>query len=148
MMTNPLALEVPDLEITLAQDHLVAFAKATGQTDSIYLQSEDAKRAGYVDVVAAPTYLFGLVQLGGPSRSTLVLLDLDLGRVLHGAQRFSYERDVCAGETVTIRTSITDHYLKRDGTLEFFHETTQVLSESRQVAEMEKIIIVRHEVGE
>ena len=44
---------------------------------------------------------------------------VDLSAVLHGEQRFTYHREVHAGDTLTLRAEFTDYYAKRNGALEF-----------------------------
>ncbi|REE98085.1 MaoC family dehydratase N-terminal domain-containing protein [Thermomonospora umbrina] len=81
------------------------FADAIGDPSPVYRDREAAKAAGYPDVIAPPTFPI-VVALAGPA-----LIDPDLGlnyaMVVHGEQRFVYERPVRAGDEIVCTTTIT-----------------------------------------
>ena len=56
-----------------------------------------------------------------PEEQNLVLdvLQAPLGRMLHGEQRFFYERPVYVGDRIRLSTRIADIYDKKGGALEF-----------------------------
>ena len=145
-LRDPGSVVFPVLRVALDRAHLVAFARATGQTDPRYLDLDAARAAGHPDVVAAPTYLFCLDRVP-PARFSLVdELGIDLSRVLHGAQRFEYLADAHAGEHVEIRRAVVDHFSKKGGALEFVVQRSRVLRGAEPVAVLETTMIVRNEV--
>jgi acyl dehydratase len=84
------------------------FATAIGDTNPICHDKEAAVAAGHPDVVAPPTFpiLFSLSSGGG------VLADPGLGlnwaMVVHGEQRFEYERPIYAGDELVCTSTITE----------------------------------------
>ena len=76
----------------------------------------------------------------------LEILNIDLGKVLHGEQRFEYFAPVCAGDTLRFQSKVSDIYDKKGGKLEFIVKDTTVSNQLGElVADMQSVIIVRHE---
>ena len=46
--------------MTIERGRLRLFAKAIGETDPVYTDVEAAKAAGYPDLPAPPTFIFGI----------------------------------------------------------------------------------------
>lgn len=121
------------------------FAKATGQTDARYVDEEAAAAAGYPALPVPPTFLFCLEMEAPNQRATMELLDIDIGRVLHGEQRFVYHRMAFAGERLTIESRIADIYEKKGGALEFVVRETRVIdAQEKPVADLRSVIVVRN----
>jgi acyl dehydratase len=80
------------------------FADAIGDPNPVYRDRDAAKAAGHPDVIAPPTFPI-VITLGGPS-----LLDPELGlnfaMVVHGEQRFEYQRPLRAGDVVVTEAKI------------------------------------------
>jgi acyl dehydratase len=88
------------------------FAKVIGATDPIYTDEAAAKAAGYRGIVAPPTFFFGAEGDSGAMMKLIDTLEIDLGKVLHGEQRFDYFAPVCAGDTLRLESKVTDIYDK------------------------------------
>ncbi|MGH8517510.1 MAG: FAS1-like dehydratase domain-containing protein, partial [Panacagrimonas sp.] len=72
-------------------------------------------------------------------------LQIPLSKLLHGEQGFTYHRTACAGDTVTVRSTITDIYAKKNGALEFVIKTSRATSQDGElVAELRSVIVCRH----
>jgi acyl dehydratase len=82
------------------------FADAIGDSNPVYRDPEAAKASGHPDVVAPPTFPI-VFTLGG---SALMTADLGINyaMVVHGEQRFVYERPIRAGDSVVCESTITD----------------------------------------
>jgi acyl dehydratase len=121
------------------------FAKATGQTDPVYSDPEAALAAGYPGLPVPPTFLFCL-EMDAPNPAAIrQALGLDLGRILHGEQGFTYHRMVFAGERLTFCQRIDDIYDKKGGALEFIVRKTDVIdAREERVAELRCITVYRH----
>lgn len=137
--------ELPASELTLDRTRLRFFAKAIGETDPVYTDVEAARAAGYADLPAPPTVLFAAELDGGVIDRMVQDLQLPLARMLHGEQSFRYHRPVCAGECVTVRSTISEIYDKKGGALEFVAKESRVLDHSGAlVAEMRSLLVVRN----
>jgi acyl dehydratase len=79
---------------------IAAFARAINDENPAYLDVAAARALGYLEVIAPPTYLV-TIALGESERAlTDPALGLDWSRVVHGDQRFKFNRPVVAGEVL------------------------------------------------
>ena len=121
------------------------FAKAIGEQDPVYLDPAAAKAAGYPDLPAPPTFMFAAELDSGANDQLLTDLDIPLTKLLHGEQSFRYFKPVCAGDTVEVRSSISDIYDKKGGKLEFVVKDSRVTNQkSELVVQMRTVLVVRH----
>jgi acyl dehydratase len=98
------------------------FADAIGDRNPIYRDIEAARAAGHDDVIAPPTFSIA-ISLGGD-----FLSDPDLGMnyamVVHGEQRFEFQRPIKAGDVLTCTSTITD--IRKAGNNELLKLTTEI----------------------
>ena len=121
------------------------FAKATGQTDPRYVNVAAALRRGDPGLPVPPTFLYCLDMDAPNPRALIELLDIDIGRVLHGEQSFTYHRIAYAGERLQFETRIVDIYAKKNGALEFVVCDTHVSNVAgERVANLRSTIAVRN----
>jgi acyl dehydratase len=80
------------------------FADAIGDPNPVYRDQDAAKAAGYPDVIAPPT--FPIVIALVVNALTDPELGLNFAMVVHGEQRFEYERPLRAGDVVTTESTI------------------------------------------
>ena len=114
------------------------FAKATGQTDPRYVSADAA-------LPVPPTFLYCLEMDAPNPRALIELFDVDIGRVLHGEQSFTYHRIAYAGERLQFETRIADIYIKKNGALEFVTCDTHVRNVAGEpVADLRSTIVVRN----
>jgi acyl dehydratase len=131
--------------LTLDRTRLKFFAKAIGETDPVYVDTAAAQAAGYTDVPAPPTFLFAAELDSGANDQLLADLGIPLAKLLHGEQSFRYIKPVCAGDTVTVQSTITDIYDKKGGKLEFAVKDSKVTNQRDElVAELRTVLVVRH----
>ncbi len=65
--------------------------------------------------------------------------------MLHGEQSFVYHKQVCTGDVVTLASTITDIYDKKDGALKFIIMKTDVTDgNGAAVAELSQAVVVRN----
>jgi acyl dehydratase len=129
------------ITVTVDRGKLAFFAAATGQEDPVYSDLDAAKAAGHPDVPVPPTFLFGLETERPGAFGYLEELGVDLRRVLHGEQSFTYHALVHAGETVTLRPRITDAYSKKN--MDFLVKHTEITRDGVPVADATTTIVVR-----
>lgn len=137
--------ELPPSVLPIERTRLQFFAKAIGEDDPIYTDPEAARRAGYPDLPAPPTFLFAAELDSGSLVRLLEDLQLPLEKLLHGEQSFIYHRAACVGDTITVRPRITDIYSKKGGALEFVVKTAQASNQRGElVAELKTVMVCRH----
>jgi acyl dehydratase len=130
------------ITVRVDRGRLAFFAKATGQDDPVYSDLAAAQAAGHQDLPVPPSFFFGLeLELPDPF-GYLVTLGVDLRQVLHGKQSFTYHALAYAGETLTLRSRITDVTIRKNGAMVLFVKTTDVTRDGELVAEASSTIIV------
>lgn len=92
-----------------------AFARGVGYTDPVYFDEAAAKAAGYRNLPCPPTYLGTPIFLPGQSSDTFSgpkedgpSLDHGLPNLLDGGTETEYLADICAGDSLTATSSISD----------------------------------------
>ena len=125
------------------------FARTIGETSPVYLDEQAAKAAGWRSLPVPPTFLFCLdMEWDGPY-DYMDTLGIELGKVLHGEQRFDYYQVACAGDRLTFDSRITDIFQKKAGALDFVVRDTEVFRENgpagrEKIADLRSTIIIRH----
>ncbi|CAN5276295.1 MaoC family dehydratase N-terminal domain-containing protein [soil metagenome] len=125
------------------------FAKATGETDPVYFDEDAARAAGHPSLPAPPTWLFSMA-LSVPAKCGDIFdkesgIGVDMSRVLHGEQSFTYHRPVHAGDRLTLTTTTRDIYAKKGGALEFIVQDTAAVNDNGDLCvEMRMVTVVRN----
>jgi acyl dehydratase len=138
----------PGATLLVSRSRLRAFAKATGQTDPIYLDVAAAQAAGHRDLPVPPTFFFSVDLEVPDSFGHLAALGIDLRAVLHGEQGFVYHELAYAGDELTTSSTVVDVYEKRGGALQFLVTEVPVTNQdSRTVVTMRNTLVVRQLSG-
>jgi len=137
--------EFPSFSTDIEKGRLRFFAKAIGEKNPVYTDETAAKAAGYRTIPAPPTFMFS-VDLEGPELlPVLTLLDLDIGRVLHGSQEFEYLGQIYAGDRITQQSKIVDIFDKKGGALEFVvQESTYTNQNDELVGKAKQTLVYRN----
>lgn len=136
---------LPASELALDRSRLRFFAKAIGETAAHYTDVAAAQAAGYADLPAPPTFLFGAELDSGSTYQLLELLQVPVTKLLHGEQSFTYHQSACAGDTITVESTIEDIYDKKNGALEFIVTTARATNQKNErVADMRSVLVVRN----
>ncbi|WP_131738114.1 MaoC family dehydratase N-terminal domain-containing protein [Actinomadura roseirufa] len=130
--------------VDIGRDRLRAFALASGETDPVYTDLEAARRAGHPDLPVPQGFLFSLEMEQPEPLAFLDRLGVDIRRVLHGEQIFTYRSTAYAGDRLTASIRIDDIYSKRDGALEFIVRTTEWTRRDAPIAELTSILVVQN----
>lgn len=137
--------ELPPSVLPIERTRVSFFAKAIGETNPIHTDAAAARAAGYPDLVAPPTFLFAAEMDSGAIDTLLRDLGVPIAKLLHGEQGFTFHRLVCVGDTVTVRSKVTDIYAKKNGALEFVVKHSEVFDQTGAlVAELRSVLVVRH----
>ncbi|WP_322033731.1 MaoC family dehydratase N-terminal domain-containing protein [Paraburkholderia sp. J76] len=120
------------------------FAKAIGETDPVYFDESAARDAGHPGLPLPPTFLFSL-EFEQPDTSWRDEIGVELPRILHGEQSFTYHRLAYAGDVLLFESRIADIYDKKGGALEFVVRETRVTNQrGEHVADLRSVIVQRN----
>lgn len=137
--------ELPPSVLPIERTRLQFFAKVIGETNPIYTDVAAARAAGHPDLLVPPTFLFAAELDSGAVVALLGDLGVPIAKLLHGEQGFAYHAPVFAGDTVTVRSKITDIYSKKDGALEFVVKSSRAVNQRDElVAELRAVLVCRH----
>jgi len=100
------------------------FAGAIGEPSELCRDAEAARRAGYPDVIAPPTFAVVLSMASARQANDDPGLGLDYSMVVHGEQSFAHSRPLHAGDLVTATTTIES--IKAVGTLSMMVTSTDL----------------------
>ena len=96
----------PPQHYEVAREKIREFASAIGDSNPAYHSPDAARELGHPDVVAPPT--FAVVVTRGPQIAVIddPQLGLDFSRVVHGDQKFKYDRPLFAGDELSVTAHI------------------------------------------
>ena len=88
--------------LPIERGKVAEFARAIKSSNALHLDPAVAREAGFGDVVAPLTFSAAAAHYNGGDAADLPkALGLDISRMLHGEERWSYVRPAIAGETLT-----------------------------------------------
>lgn len=135
----------PPHTVEVEKGRLRFFATAVGETKAEYVDEAAAKAAGYRSLPVPPTFFFSLEIEQPDPFGWFRDVGLNLAKVLHGEQSFTYHAPACAGDALTFESRIADIYDKRNGALEFVVKETKVTNQDgRHVADLRSVIVQRN----
>jgi acyl dehydratase len=130
--------------VDVEKGRLRFFAKAIGETNPVYSDESAARDAGHPGLPVPPTFLMCLNSEIGDLVETLRVLEMDLGRILHAEQSFTYHRMAYAGDTLSFSTKVVDVYEKKGGALVFVVQETQVTNQKGEhIADLRSALVER-----
>lgn len=98
----------PSVAYAVGREKIREYASAVGESNSLHLDVEAARAAGYADLVAPPMFV---AVYSRPALTPAMLdpeLAIDLARVVHGAQEFAWGPLVVAGDEVATTATVRD----------------------------------------
>ncbi|ASW02309.1 MaoC family dehydratase N-terminal domain-containing protein [Paraburkholderia aromaticivorans] len=135
---------VPAFRTVAEAGRLRFFAKATGETNPIYVDESAARDAGHPNLPLPPTFLFSL-ELEQPDKSWRDEIGIQVARILHGEQSFAYHRMAYAGDVLLFECHIADIYDKKGGALDFVVRETRVTNQKGEhVADLRSVLVHRN----
>jgi acyl dehydratase len=117
----------------VGREKIREFARATGETEPLYLDLEAARAAGHPDLVAPP--MFAVVYQGSMMWQLLgdPELAIDFAHLLHGSQEFRWGPLVHAGDEITTITTVAS-ITERAGLIFYVFEGESVNDRGERVA--------------
>jgi acyl dehydratase len=123
------------------------FARAIKDDNPIYRDPEAARAAGFTAIPAPPTYTVVAAHFQEGEGGVLAL-GLDLARVLHGEQEWTYHRTPVVGDVLTGETkvaSVTTKPGRRGGEMTFVRIETTFTDQSGQPVVTEASTVIETE---
>ena len=135
----------PSTKAKVEAGQLGFFAKAVSEKNQVYTDKSVAKEAGYNALPAAPTFGFSL-NLAVPNPFKYMMdMGVNLGRVLHGEQKFQYIKPIVAGDEITLQRTIADIIVKKGGKMELVNEEITLTNQNNElVGKMISVIVVHN----
>ena len=131
-------------EASVEAGQLRFFAKATGETNPVYFDHAAAQAADHPSLPVPPTFLFSM-ELSRPPNTWREDMGIELARVLHGEQSFTYHRMAHAGDVLSFDCSVADIYDKKGGALDFLVRETRVTNQrGEHVADLRSVLVQRN----
>ncbi|NLP60673.1 MaoC family dehydratase N-terminal domain-containing protein [Paraburkholderia sacchari] len=135
---------IPAYRAVAEAGQLRFFAKATGETNPVYFDEAAARDAGHPSLPLPPTFLFSL-EFQQPDTGWRQELGIELARILHGEQSFTYHRLAYAGDVLCFESRIADIYDKKGGALQFVVRETRVTNQrGEHVADLRGVLVQRN----
>ncbi len=111
---NKLGYEFTPYSFVIERGKIREFAHAIGDSNPIYHDVEEARKAGYPDLAVPPTFATVIDMWAGPSFDDLIqTLELDGLKVLHGKQHYEYIKDFYPGDVISCRQKVVEVSTKR-----------------------------------
>ena len=124
----------------VGREHIRDFATAIGDHNPAFHNLDAAQELGYDDLIAPPTFPFTLTMKAMAMAMFDPDLCLDYGRVVHGEQHFTYERPICAGDELSVHTTIDD--IRSAGRNEFLTTRSEVRTTAGELVVTTREVIV------
>lgn len=112
----------------MGREKVREFAAATGVTAALSTDPVSARKAGYVDVVAPPTFAVIVSQ-----RAEMALLfdpeaQIDFAHLVHGEQKFTHHKPIVAGDELSATLTVSS--VKSLGANTMLTTTTEIVDHS------------------
>ncbi len=135
----------PPIKTKVEAGQLSFFAKAVSEKNKVYTEESVAKEAGYTALPAPPTFGFSL-NLAVPNPFQYMIdMGVNLGRILHGEQKFQFVKSIVAGDEITLQRTITDILVKKGGKMELVNEEITLTNQAEEVVgKMITVLVVRN----
>ena len=123
-MKKAIGVESPPWTYEVTTTSVRAFARGVGYTDPVYFDIDAAKKAGYRSLPAPPTYLGTPVFIPGQSSDTfsapnngMPSVNHGLSGLLDGGTETEYLEQICAGDTLTAVSRVSDLQIRESKSL-------------------------------
>jgi acyl dehydratase len=142
-MRRQIGVEAPPWTYEVTTTSVRMFARGVGYTDPVYFDVDAAKRAGYRNLPAPPTYLGTPVFIPGQSSDTFSgpqqggpRLEHGLKNLLDGGTETEYHDAICAGDTLTVKSKLAGLDVRESKSIGKMLLTTQETSYTNQLGKL------------
>jgi acyl dehydratase len=122
----------PPFEYEVGKEKIKEYARAVGEDNAVHFDREQARSAGFRDVVAPPMFA---VVYSWEGLAPAVLdpeLGINFAMLVHGGQEFVWGEPVCAGDTISTQTTVKDIY-ERGGMGFYIFESVSTNQDGQEV---------------
>lgn len=131
-------------KFTVERGKVREFCKAIGETNPIYLDPAEAKKAGFEDTPIPPTFQTTFMFWGYPKIwDDMKDMGIDVGRLLHMKEEYTYLKPVYPGVTVSAAGEVIDVKTGKMDMVTF--KTTYSNEKGEPCIEAEMAIVIRPE---
>lgn len=125
--------------VDVENGHIKRFAQAIGDDNPLYVDEQVASASQYGGLVAPLTFPIALTSDQGE-----LPIELDVRRMLHGEQSFTYNRMLRPGDRLTCQMKIADIYEKQGskGMMQFLVLDTEMVDEQGELVVTSRTNIV------
>jgi acyl dehydratase len=116
---SKLGMEFPSYTFEVEKGKIAEFAMAISQKEDknqvnpLYADREAAKQSGYNDIIVPPTFQASFpLWAGGGLLPLIQALGIDLIRLLHGEEEYSYFGAIHPGDIMTGKSKVVEMYDK------------------------------------
>ncbi len=140
--TDAVGKEWPSVTYQVGREKIKEYANALGIHNSVHLDVEAARAAGFRDVVAPPMFcvVYSAPALGPAMFDSEV--GMNFAAMVHGGQEFEWGEPACSGDEITTTAKCLD-ISEKDGKGFYIFETNAVNQNGDLVAKGTWTLIVR-----
>lgn len=84
----------------VGREKIREFAHAIGAENPVFSDVESARRLGYGDLIAPPTFAVVIAQKKESEYISDPQAGIDFSRVVHGSEQFTHQRPIQAGDSI------------------------------------------------
>lgn len=111
-MSDAVGVESEPYTLEVEKGDIIRFARATGETDPLFLDEVAARKTRYGGTIAPPTYLIVM----RPLQAERLKLTSPYSKSLDGGTRWTYVEPIRPGDRITATAKLADLY-EREGRL-------------------------------
>jgi acyl dehydratase len=98
----------PPVRYAVGREKIREYAAAVGETNPLHTDLDAARAAGHADLVAPPMFVVVYTSPAIGAAFFDPAVGMDFGRMVHGAQEFSWGPLVAAGDEITTEVEVAD----------------------------------------
>lgn len=139
-------MEFPEFSFEVERGKIRELVQAIGETNAVYVDQAEAQQEGYKDTPAPPTFVTLPVMWSSILFRALKDLDIELNKVLHGEESYTYFQEIYPGDILTGRMKVVSMDTKsgKSGEMDLISlETVYRNQKEEQVIQANTLIVER-----
>ena len=113
--------EYPETTFEVEKGKIKEFARAIGDKSPIFHKEEAAKAEGFDGLALPPTFPTVFAMTGGMMMKVIADLKINMVKMLHGGQEYTYHKPIKPGDIIKGKTKIANIFEKsgKGGSMDF-----------------------------